>query len=43
MTAGAFMLWLGPTWLGILLVVLPVFGIAPLAAEDRRRRRGRGA
>lgn len=43
MAAGAFTLWLGPTWFGILLLTLPVLGVAPLMLEDRRRRRGEAA
>lgn len=43
MAVGVFTVWLGPTWLGILLLTLPVFGMAPLVLEDRRRRRGDGA
>ena len=39
MSIGLALLLVGPAWLGLTMLVVPVFGLLPLALEDRRRRR----
>lgn len=39
MSIGLVLLFVGPAWLGLTMLVVPAFGLLPLALEDRRRRR----
>ncbi len=35
---GAALVWVGPMWLGIVMLTVPLFGMAPLVLEERRRK-----